>query len=82
MYVDVILSPYYGEVEKVVIKNETRIYEWEPLFTIKTADGLVETIKTGVSGEVQSLEVQEGDPVIPGMVLAYFKEDLFVTGSD
>ncbi len=79
---DVVLSPVYGKIEKVSIKRESRIYEWEPLFTIKTADGIVETIQTGISGEIHSLEVQEGDQVIPGMVLAYVKEDLFVTGSD
>jgi biotin carboxyl carrier protein len=39
-------------------------------------------IQTSVSGEVESIEVQEGDNVIPGMVLAYIKEDMFVTGSD
>ncbi|MDR7002693.1 hypothetical protein [Neobacillus niacini] len=82
MYFDVVLCPCYGEVEKVSIKGDSRIYEWEPLFTIKTADGMVKTIQTGVSGEIQSLEVQEGDQVIPGMVLAFVKEDLFVTGSD
>lgn len=79
---DVVLSPVYGKIEKVSIKRESRIYEWEPLFTIKTAEGIVETIQTGISGEIHSLEVQEGDQVIPGMVLAYVKEDLFVTGSD
>jgi biotin carboxyl carrier protein len=82
MYFGVVLSPCYGTVEKVSIKNETRIYEWEPLFQIKKEDGKVEMIQTGLSGEVESLEVQEGDQVIPGMVLAFIKEDLFVTGSD
>jgi len=78
----VVLSPCYGKVERISIKNESRIYEWEPLFAIKTEAGNVEMIQTSVSGEVESLEVQEGDEVIPGMVLAYIKEDLFVTGSD
>ncbi|WHY76603.1 biotin/lipoyl-binding protein [Neobacillus sp. WH10] len=78
----VVLSPCYGKVERISIKNESRIYEWEPLFAIKTEAGHVEMIQTSVSGEVESLEVQEGDEVIPGMVLAYIKEDLFVTGSD
>jgi biotin carboxyl carrier protein len=82
VYFGVILSPYYGKVEKVVIESETRIYEWETLFMIKTDEGKFEMIQTGVSGEIKSLEVQEGDDVIPGMVLAYIKEDLYVTGSD
>lgn len=82
MYLGVVISPCFGRVEKITIKSEERIYEWEPLFMIKASDGHVETIQTGLSGEVESLEVQEGDDVIPGMVLAYIKEDLFVTGSD
>jgi biotin carboxyl carrier protein len=82
MYFGVITSPCYGKVEKIAIRNTERIYEWEPLFIIKTPAGTIERIQTGQSGEVESLEVQEGDYVIPGMVLAYIKEDLFVTGSD
>ncbi|MGG3468236.1 hypothetical protein ABES02_12230 [Neobacillus pocheonensis] len=82
MYLGVVISPCYGRVEKISIQNDERIYEWEPLFMIKTDDGHVEMIQTGVSGEIESLEVQEGDDVIPGMVLAYIKEDLYVTGSD
>lgn len=82
MYYGLVLSPCYGKVEKVSVKDEARIYEWEPLFTIKTDTGYLETIQTGVSGKIESLEVQEGDEVIPGMVLAFIKEDIFVTGSD
>ncbi|MCM2531317.1 biotin/lipoyl attachment domain-containing protein [Neobacillus ginsengisoli] len=82
MYFGVVVSPFYGKVEKISINSESRIYEWETLFMIKTEEGNQEIIRTGVSGEVESLEVQEGDDVIPGMVLAYIKEDIFVTGSD
>ncbi len=78
----VVLSPCYGKVERIAIKNASRIYEWETLVMIKSESGKVETVQTSLSGEVESLEVQEGDKVIPGMVLAYIKEDLFVTGSD
>ncbi|MDW7614618.1 hypothetical protein SC499_07715 [Peribacillus simplex] len=82
MYVDVILSPCDGSVERISISKNSRFYEWEPLFQIKKADGGVEIIDIGVSGEVESLEVMEGEPVVAGEVLAYFKEDSFVTGSD
>jgi biotin carboxyl carrier protein len=82
MYFGVILSPCYGKVEKITVKNAERIYEWDSLFVIKSDTGTVEIVQTGVSGEIDSLEVQEGDNVIPGMVLAYIKEDLFITGSD
>ncbi|MEH7081630.1 hypothetical protein V7139_02650 [Neobacillus drentensis] len=82
MYYGVVLSPCYGKVKRISIKSESRIYEWETLFIITSESGKEETIQTCLSGEVESLEVQEGDHVIPGMVLAYIKEDLFVTGSD
>jgi biotin carboxyl carrier protein len=82
MYFGVIISPCIGNVEKISIKNNERIYEWEPLFIIKSAEGTIEMVQTGVSGKIESLEVQVGDQVIPGMVLAYIKEDLYVTGSD
>jgi biotin carboxyl carrier protein len=82
MYYGVVISPCFGKVERISIKSESRIYEWETLFMIKSLSGDLETVQTSLSGEVESLEVQEGDDVIPGMVLAYIKEDLFVTGSD
>jgi hypothetical protein len=82
LYYGVVLSPCYGKVERISIHDESRIYEWENLFMIKSESGTLETIQTCLSGEVESLEVQEGDYVIPGMVLAYIKEDLFVTSSD
>ncbi|MBT2618883.1 MULTISPECIES: hypothetical protein [unclassified Bacillus (in: firmicutes)] len=82
MYFDVIHSPCDGIVEEVSITKNSRFYEWEQLFRIKAPDGSVKVIHIGVSGEVESLEVHEGEQVVAGMVLAYFKEDLFVTGSD
>ncbi|HEK9100309.1 hypothetical protein KFD70_12435 [Bacillus pfraonensis] len=82
MYYEIVTSPCYGTVEKVSIDKDSRIYEWEPLFAIKNMDGKLEVIKMGCSGEVQSLEVEAGDKVIPGMVLAYIQEDILVSGSD
>lgn len=77
-----IISSCYGTVEEISIDIESRIYEWEQLFQIKTVNGNMEAIRVGISGKVQSLEVQKGDRVIPGMVLAYIKEDLIASGSD
>lgn len=77
-----VTSPCHGVIKEVSIKKHSRIYEWEALFLIQTRSEEIETVKIELSGEVQSLEVQKGDEVIPGMVLAYIKEDTFVTGSD
>ena len=82
LYYGVVVSDYYGVIEKTVIQKDSRIYEWEPLFYIKTTDGLTKVIHQGISGEIVSLEVAKGDKVVPGMVLAFVKEDLFVSASD
>ncbi|WP_088071443.1 hypothetical protein [Gottfriedia luciferensis] len=82
MYFGVIVSDYHGIVERTAIEKDSRIYEWEPLFYIKTSDGNTRVIHQGISGEIVSLEVSQGDKVVPGMVLAFVKEDLFVTASD
>lgn len=78
----VIVCDYYGTVEETAIQKDSRIYEWEPLFYVKTSDGMMKVIHQGISGEIVSLEVSDGDKVVPGMVLAYVKEDLFVSASD
>ena len=77
-----VISSYYGTIEEISIDIHSRIYEWDPLFKIKTENGNIETIRMGISGKVLSLEVQKGDRVIPGMVLAFVKEDLIASGSD
>lgn len=82
MYYGVVLSTCHGIIEEAKIDKDSRIYEWEPLFYIKTPDGLTQVIHQGISGEVVSLEVIKGDKVVPGMVLAYIKEDFFVSASD
>jgi biotin carboxyl carrier protein len=82
MMYEMIMSPCHGTIEKISIEENSRIYEWEPLFIIKTMNGDTQVIRVGLSGEVKSLEVAKGDEVIPGMVLAYIKEDLLLSGSD
>lgn len=52
--------------------------EWEPLFIIQTHYGENKVITVGIRGSVQSIEVQEGDEVIPGMVLSYVKDDSYI----
>lgn len=79
---EMIVSPCHGVIEKVSIHENERIYEWESLFTIKTAEGEFEEVRVGLSGIINSLEIDTGDEVLPGMVLAFVKEDLMVSGSD
>ncbi|MBN6187603.1 hypothetical protein JQN58_11805 [Aneurinibacillus sp. BA2021] len=69
-----VVSPYHGVVEKVLHPFTSSFYEWDTLFLIRTDDGMVEEIVVDLCGYVHSLEVGEGDRVIPGMVLAYIEE--------
>lgn len=77
-----VVSAVSGKIEEVAIEVHSRIYEWEKLFTIRKEDGHLETVSVGLSGEVISIEVKTGDCIIPGMVLAFIKDDLITTGSD
>ena len=82
MNLDFVVSPVSGTIEEVIVEINSKIYEWEPLFTIRTGNGRLENISVGLSGEVVSVEVKTGDHIIPGMVLAFIKDDLILTGSD
>ncbi|OCA82079.1 hypothetical protein [Pseudobacillus wudalianchiensis] len=82
MFEEWIISPYQGVIQQILVKEKTRIYEWEPLFIIKGQAGVLYSVMMGVSGEIQSIEVQEGDYVLPDMVLAYVKEEVVVSPCD
>ncbi len=75
---EIITSPYHGIIKEVIIKEKEKISEWEPLFVIQTLNGEDRVITVGIRGSVQSIEVQEGDEVIPGMVLTYVKDDSYI----
>lgn len=74
-YDEIVTSPYHGTIKAIPIQENAKITEWQPLFIIQTLDGENKTIAIGISGRVQSIEVQEGDEVIPGMVLTYIREE-------
>ncbi|MGO4886226.1 hypothetical protein ACJ2A9_00580 [Anaerobacillus sp. MEB173] len=77
-----VVSPFKGTVEKIFIKQNSYIYEWEKLFLIKTIEGNLQEVSIGASGIITSLYVNEGDKVTSDMILAYLKDDLIITGSD
>ncbi|MCH1625772.1 biotin/lipoyl-binding protein [Fredinandcohnia quinoae] len=81
-YDEIVTSPYHGKIKAIPIQEDSLITEWEPLFIIQSLEGENKTIAIGISGRVQSIEVQEGDEVIPGMVLAYLREDSILIGAD
>lgn len=73
-----IMSSCYGIIEDILIQIHSQICAGEPLFTIRNREGNIETVRVELSGKIHSLEVQKGDRVIPGMVLAFVKEDSFL----
>lgn len=78
----VITSVYVGTVVEMKAERHAHVREGEVICTIQTQDGRMMPVTAELSGEIVSMEVEVGDEVIPGMVLAYVKEDLFVTGDD
>jgi len=79
---NLIVSSCDGVIEIIFIDHHSRINEWEKLFAIRKKDGELETITVGFGGKVSSIEVEKGDQVIKGMVLAQVKEELFASGSE
>ncbi|UOQ92369.1 hypothetical protein MUO14_18140 [Halobacillus shinanisalinarum] len=79
---ETVYSPCNGKVEKILIRKNDYVYEWEKLFVVKDKDGLLEEIKIGTSGLIASLEVLENQEVNTHTVLATVKDDFNITGSD
>jgi biotin carboxyl carrier protein len=77
-----IVSPYRGSIEKVYIKKDSYVYEWEKLFLIRTLEGNLKEVSIGASGIISSLHAHEKDQVTPNKLLACLVDDLVITGSD
>jgi pyruvate/2-oxoglutarate dehydrogenase complex dihydrolipoamide acyltransferase (E2) component len=73
-----VISPCYGIVEKVLREDSSFAYEGELIFIINTNELLVEVLME-FSGIVMGIEVQVGDEVISGMILAFIQEDTSVS---
>ncbi|WP_227937444.1 hypothetical protein [Alkalihalobacillus deserti] len=78
----IIVSPYTGTIEKIFIKKDSYLYEWETLFLIETLEGSLKEISIGASGTITSLNVNEKDKVTINKELACLEDDLLITGSD
>lgn len=80
--VEAVYSPCCGKVEKVFVNEESYIYEWEKLLTIRTEDGGTAEVAVGVSGSIASVEVEPGEEVDTNTVLCKVEDDLKITGCD
>lgn len=78
MFLEMVASPYQGVVHKICAEKKAKLQESEALFIIRNEQGELFPINMDVTSVIHSLEVNEGDTVIPGMVLAYVQEELFV----
>ncbi len=77
-----IYSPCCGRVEKVFVHKSTYVHEWEKLLLIRTGDGLINEVGVGMSGDIASLEVTEGEQVSYLTLLVKLHDDFQPTGSD
>jgi pyruvate/2-oxoglutarate dehydrogenase complex dihydrolipoamide acyltransferase (E2) component len=71
-----------GTIDKVFVHEGAYVHEWEPLFILKTNDGVLKKVEIGVSGSISSVNVKPGDKVIHDMTLAILKEDHLPNGCD
>lgn len=72
---ELVTSPLYGTIEKVLIGPNQRVSEWEPLFIIKNLNGTLQQITVGINGILSKLNVNENDVISPGTVMALIKAD-------
>lgn len=71
-----------GMVEEIMVREGEFVYEWEPLFSIKTKTGALIKVKLGASGKITTIKVSPGEQVITDMTLAILEEDIKPSGCD
>ncbi|ARK28835.1 hypothetical protein [Halalkalibacter krulwichiae] len=71
-----------GTIDRIFVNEGDYVYEWEPLFQLRTNEGVLKRVEMGVCGEIISLNVKPGDRVIHDMTLAILREDDQPSGCD
>lgn len=71
-----------GVVERVLIEEDSYVYEWEDLFLIKTFGGKSIHVSVGASGHISRIHVKAGDQVTKHSLLALLQDDFVISGSD
>ncbi|UOQ92051.1 hypothetical protein MUO14_16315 [Halobacillus shinanisalinarum] len=77
-----VYSPCDGTIKEVFVNRSSYVYEWEPLFSIETKEQKEVEVSIGISGNITSLEISQGQSVTPNTVLTILRDDLEITGSD
>ena len=66
---ELVTSPLYGTIEKILIGPNQRVSEWEPLFIIKNFNGTFQQITVGISGFFSKLNINENEVISPRTVM-------------
>lgn len=77
MEYELVTSPCDGVIQEVFVRKDSQIEEGDKLFSIQDKKGNLLEIVIDIEGKIHSLEVQTGDVVVTGMVLAYVKEEIY-----
>lgn len=77
-----VYSPCSGFVKNVFVTPSSYVYEWETLFVIETKEKKEVEVSIGISGNITSVEISQGQNVAKNTVLTTLKDDLEITGSD
>jgi hypothetical protein len=68
---ELVTSPLYGTIEKILIGPNQRVSEWGPLFIIKNFNSTFQQITVGISGILSKFNINENEVISPctGMIL-------------
>ncbi|MBC6971648.1 hypothetical protein H9I32_04170 [Bacillus sp. Xin] len=77
-----ICSSYKGRVEEIFVDESSYVYEWEELMTIRKNDGTLEKVAVGVSGHIQSINIEVGQEIDVNTLLLTVEDDLLITGCE
>lgn len=64
-----VIAPRDGSIERVMLQKGERIEEGTPIFSLQS-NGVMCDILAPVTGITESLDVEQGDITISGMILA------------
>ncbi|MEN1937761.1 hypothetical protein AAIE21_19720 [Paenibacillus sp. 102] len=80
--IEEIYSSYNGRIEEIFVDESSYVYEWEKLMTIRKNDGTLEKVAVGISGHIQSVNIETGQEIDVDTLLLKLEDDLLITGCE
>jgi pyruvate/2-oxoglutarate dehydrogenase complex dihydrolipoamide acyltransferase (E2) component len=74
-----VVTPFAGIIDKILFQLGNRVEEGDAIFTLKS-NGVTHNILAPITGYPDTVEVDQGDVVIPGMILTSIVETDDQTG--